>query len=101
MPSFAEPPSVLHGRFARAAACLVGAALALLALAASQSGLGIADARVTWLAMSTALWLVWVAADFGLSARRPAGADQPQSRHDVAGDSPAFVDTESTWKPAA
>jgi hypothetical protein len=89
-----------NGRRMRAAAALIGGMLGLLALAASRSGLGVHDARVSGLVLAIALWLVWLVVDFGLAVLRPPDGGQGRDTRDIRDDLPDFVDTESTWRHA-
>jgi hypothetical protein len=76
----------LHGRAMRWAAGVVGCALGASGLAAVLLHLRAADPWVVALAVSTAVWLAWVAFDYALSPLRIAGA---------AGAHRAFSDTQA------
>ena len=90
--------SILQYRFVRAAACVVGCTLALLAFGATRSSLGLMDAGVPWLALSTAVWLAWVATDFSLSALAPRKPAAEPKGVQAAGDLLEFADTEAMWR---
>jgi len=89
----------LHASSTRWAAGLVGSMLAALGLTAVLLRLDAAHPLVAGLAVSTAVWLAWVAFHFALGPLRAARAEERRGRAGAIASPPsAFVDTQATWR---